>query len=127
MIQIDGIKRQVYIKMVVSVSVLAIRRDTGRQAEYKYPTGELLVASLAVAAMGTKRIRVANLPPEEPKETLRAALAPFGKIRDIYIFRGERYSAGDGNADPTLIVPFNRRRGQSLTVLWGAACHLLRL
>jgi hypothetical protein len=70
MIHIDGIKRQVYISMVDGECVLAVLRDTGGQVEYKYPNGELSIVSLAVAGMGTKRTRVANLPPELPNETL---------------------------------------------------------
>jgi hypothetical protein len=35
MIQIDGIKRHVYIRLVDSECVLALLRDTGGQAEYK--------------------------------------------------------------------------------------------
>ena len=42
------------------------------------------MVNLAVAGMGTKRIRVANLPPEVPNDTLRAALAHFGKVQDIH-------------------------------------------
>lgn len=39
--QIDGIKRQVYIEMVDSDCVLAVLPDTDGHAEYKYPNGEL--------------------------------------------------------------------------------------
>ena len=39
--------------------------------------------SLAVAGMGTKGIRIANLPPEVPNDTLRATIAPFGKVLDM--------------------------------------------
>jgi hypothetical protein len=39
MIQIDGVKRQVYIEMVDSECVLAVLRDTVGRAEYKYLTG----------------------------------------------------------------------------------------
>jgi len=80
MIKIDAIKRQVYIK---SVSVLAVFRETGKQGEYKYPTGEVSMAILATADMGTNRIRAANLPPEVPNETLRETPASFGNVLDI--------------------------------------------
>jgi hypothetical protein len=39
MIQIDGIKRQVFIKFVDNESVHALLRDTSGRAEYKHPTG----------------------------------------------------------------------------------------
>jgi hypothetical protein len=84
MIQVDGIKRQVYIKLADTESVLALLRDTAGQAEYKYPSGDLSIVNTALAGLGTKRIRIANLPPEVSNDTLRATLAPYGKI---WIFR----------------------------------------
>ena len=42
------------------------------------------MVNLAVAGRGTKRTRVANLTPEVPNDTLRAALAHFGKVQDIH-------------------------------------------
>jgi len=83
LIQLDDIKRQVYMKMVDGDCVLAILRDTGGQAEYKYRKGELSIVSLAMAGMGTNRIRVANLPPEVPNETLQETLAQFEKVLDV--------------------------------------------
>jgi hypothetical protein len=38
---------------------------------------------IAVAGMGYKKIRVANLPPEVLNDILRAVLAPFGQVIDI--------------------------------------------
>lgn len=36
--------------------------------------------STAMAGMGTKKIRIANLPPEEPDESLRSNLTQYGKV-----------------------------------------------
>jgi len=69
MIQIDGIKRHVYIKLADADSVHALLQDTAVQAEYKYPTGEMSVVHIALAGLGTKRIRVANLPPEASNDS----------------------------------------------------------
>jgi hypothetical protein len=85
MIQIHGVRRQVFIKKTGSDKVTAVLRDTGDQVEYKYPTGDVSFASLAMACMGTKRVQVANLPSEVPDETLRASLASYGKILDIQV------------------------------------------
>jgi hypothetical protein len=63
--------------------VLIVLRHTGGQAEYKYPTGQLSIVSISMSGMGSKRIRVASLPPEVPNETLLATLAAFGKVLDI--------------------------------------------
>ena len=89
MIQIDGIKRHVYIKLADAVSIQALLQDTAGHAEYKYPTGELTIVNIALAGLGTKRIRVANLTPETSNDNLKAALAPYGRIMNI---QNERWS-----------------------------------
>jgi hypothetical protein len=60
MIQIDGVRGQVFLKLTGSDKVTAVLRDTGDQVECKYPK-ETFHLSLAMAGMGTKRVRVANL------------------------------------------------------------------
>jgi hypothetical protein len=105
MIQIDGIKRHVYIKLTDNESVLTLLRDTAGQAEYKHPTGELTIVHITLAGLGTKRVRVANLPPEVPNDTLRAALVPFGKIVDIQNERWAktyRYAVDNGVRQATM-------------------------
>jgi hypothetical protein len=99
MIQTDGIKRQVFTKLPDNESVHAILRETGGQAEYKYPSGELSMVNMALAGMGTKRIRVANLPPEVPNDMLRAALAPLGNMQGTHVemwSKAYRYSVANG-------------------------------
>jgi hypothetical protein len=81
-ILIDGVRRQVFIKLTDSNKVTAVLQDTGDQVEYKYTTGDVSFVSLAMADIGKKRVRVANLPPEVPDETLRASLAPYRKVLD---------------------------------------------
>jgi hypothetical protein len=99
MIQVDGIKRQVYIKLTDNDCALALLRETGGKAEYKYPTGELFMVNITIAGMGRKRIRVAGLPPEVTNETLGETLAPYGKILDIHhetFTRAYRYTVSNG-------------------------------
>ena len=110
MIQIDGINRHVYIKLADADSVYALLRDTAGQAEYKYPTGDMSIVHIALAGNGTKRIRVANLPSEASNDTLKAALAPYGKIMDIQNERWSkvyryRLSAGNDGFITTRPVP----------------------
>ena len=83
MIQTDGPKRQAYIKLADISGVQALLRDTCGQAEYKHNTGKISIVSIAMAGMGTKKIRTANLPPEVPDESLRSTFAPFGKVVTI--------------------------------------------
>jgi hypothetical protein len=99
MIQIDGIKRQVFIKFVDKESVHAMLRDTAGMAEYKYPNGEIFGVTIDIAEMGTKRVRVANLPPEVPNDTLMEYLAPFGKVLNLHAetwAKTYRYSLSNG-------------------------------
>jgi len=107
MIQIEGIKRHVYMKLVDSEPVLALPRGTGSQAEYKYPSGELSIVNISLASLGTKRIRITNLPPEVSNDTLRATLAPYGKIMDIQnerLSKAYRYSVANGVRQVTMCL-----------------------
>jgi hypothetical protein len=83
MIQVDGHKRQVFIKFVDKECVRELLRNINGQAEYKRHTRELSLVTLAAAGMGTKRVRIANLPPEVQDEAIRTALTPYGTVMNI--------------------------------------------
>ena len=84
MIQIVGIKRQVFIKLTDSESMHAMLHETSGRAEYKYPNGEIYIVNIDIAGMGIKRIRVANLPPEVQNDTLQRSLTVYGKVMNVY-------------------------------------------
>ena len=99
MVQIDGIRRQVFIKLRTNDQILTILRDTNGSVDYKYPSGEIYQVTIDLAGLGTKRIRVANLPPEIPDEILRDALKPYGKFLDISVeswSKAYRYQVSNG-------------------------------
>jgi hypothetical protein len=83
MIQIDGPKRQFYIILTEEDYVNTGTRNKNGQVTYKHNTGKLSRVDMAVAAMGFKKIRIANLPPEVPEKTLRTTLAQYRKIMSI--------------------------------------------
>jgi len=83
MIQIDGTKRQVYIKMTDIEGVQDIIKGTGGQAEYTHTNGEISTVSVNTAGMEKRKIRIANLPPEVAEDTLRSSLAQYGKILSV--------------------------------------------
>jgi len=56
MIQVDGIRRQVFIKLVNNDSVQKILKDTNGEAKYKHHSGEVSTVGIAVAGLGTKRV-----------------------------------------------------------------------
>jgi len=84
MIEIDGIKRQVFIKFVDNESVHALLRDTAGRTETNSPNREISIVNIDMTGMGTKRIRVANVPPEVHNDTLHESLASFGKFLNIH-------------------------------------------
>jgi hypothetical protein len=107
MIQIDGKKRQVYIKLIDEKCVLSLLRSTDGQAEYKHHTGELSIVNITVAGMGTKSVRVANLPPEVPDDALRTALTPFGTamaIQEKMWSKTYRYAVANGIRQVTIML-----------------------
>ena len=49
MIQIDGIKRQVFIKLIDNAYMQALLRETNGQAEYKHHNRVLSIVNIAIA------------------------------------------------------------------------------
>jgi ribosomal protein S24E len=82
-IQIDRQQSKVYIKLTDHQVVVKLLQDMSGQFECKHSNGEITHVLFSEAGMGYRRVRVANLPPEEPENVLRAALAPYGKVLDI--------------------------------------------
>ena len=107
LVQIDGIRRQVFIKLTTSAQVLKLIQDTNGRVDYKYPTGEIFPVTLDVAGIGTKKIRIANLPPEIPDEILKEALKPYGKVIDITMEswpKAYRYQVANGIRNVSIIM-----------------------
>jgi len=107
MIQIDGIKKQVFVKLTDKEYMTTIINDTKGRGEYRYDTGEIFPVEITVAGMGYKKIRIANLPPEIVDDTVRNALAPFGKVLNIQNetwARTYRYSVDNGIRQITMTL-----------------------
>ena len=115
MIQVDGIRRQVYIKLV-NDSVQKIFKDTNAEAKYKYHTGEVSTVGITVAGLGTKRVRVANLPPEVPDTALRTLLAPFGKVQIIQEMWTKMYRYPVSNGIRQVTITLTKHIPSHLTV-----------
>jgi hypothetical protein len=99
MIQIDGTKRHEYIKLVTEQKVQKIVMDTNGHLTYKHADGLISVVLIEIAGMGTKSIRIANLPPEVPEHKIQAAMTPYGKIisrRHEVWARTYRYAVPNG-------------------------------
>jgi hypothetical protein len=74
MIQIDGTRRQVFIKFTEFNFLQDILNTTSGENVYKHATGEISPVRQTIAGMGQRRIRLANLPRELPNIRIRNAL-----------------------------------------------------
>ena len=103
MIQIDGIRRQVFIKLINDECV---NRYSAQLvvSQKKHQNEELSTVAIAVAGLGTKGVRVANLPPDVNDAVLMTSLAPFGKvtaIKDEMWAKSYRYAVAYGTRQMT--------------------------
>jgi hypothetical protein len=83
MIQIDGTKRQVYIKVRMQEVIDNIITRTKGALKYAHKEGILSTVKIGIAGLGGRRIRIANLPPEMPRMTIIRALETYCKVADI--------------------------------------------
>ena len=79
MIQIDGPRRQVFIKFVEIKYAHDILQTTQGTAEYKHTSGEVPIVRIEMAGRETKRVRIANLPPKYTKAHSAQILSPTEK------------------------------------------------
>jgi hypothetical protein len=70
MVQIDGPRRQVYIKLKNADQVCTFLHESGGQKEYKHDNGMISTVKMEPAGMGIRIIRIANLPPEVNDRTI---------------------------------------------------------
>jgi hypothetical protein len=83
MIQIDGARRHVYIKFTDGEYMNQILQDTKGQLEYNHDNGEISQVQTEIAGMGTKKVRVANLPPEVKEYEIKVHMSKYGEVRSI--------------------------------------------
>jgi hypothetical protein len=83
MLQIDGPRRHIFIKLKQCNELHRITQASYGLQEYKHANEEISQVGIEMAGLGTKRIRIANLPPEVPEGPIRTALARYGDIKTI--------------------------------------------
>jgi len=80
MVQIDGTRRQVYIKFTDFQYLQDLLHST---------TGEISQVKMEMAGMGTRRVRLANLRSETPDSAVSFAFSQYGEIKEM---QRERWS-----------------------------------
>ena len=83
MVQIDGTRRQVYIKFTDFEYLQDLLHSTTGQSEYKHDNREISQVKIEMAGMGTRRVRLANLPPETPDEAVSVVFSHYGEIKEM--------------------------------------------
>jgi len=83
MIQVDGPRRRVYIKFTDEENMNTIIRNTEGQLSFRHDNGEISKLFIEIAGMGTKKIRIASLPPEVKENEIRACMSRFGKVKSV--------------------------------------------
>ena len=87
-IQIDGPKRQVFIKFANTERMQHVLQETNGQMEFRHDSGELSMVKIEPAGMGVRRIRIANPPPEVHDRIVREMLTKYGEVKEILKTRG---------------------------------------
>jgi hypothetical protein len=83
MIQIDGPKRNVYIKFKNTDKLQQVLLDSRGQRDYKHDTGEISKVQIAPAGKGMRTIRIANFPPEVTDRSILNTLVRYGEVKEI--------------------------------------------
>jgi len=98
-VQIDGSQRHVYIKLRDNNRLQQVLHLTGGQAEHRHTNGEISMVLVETEGLGTRRFRIANLPPEVPEEVIRTIMARYGEVKDVQAetwARFYRYKVANG-------------------------------
>jgi len=82
MVQIDGPKPRVWIKFRDNGRMQDVLHSTGGHVEYRHTNGDVW-SPISTAAMGTRRVCIANLTPEVLDGVLQLVLSGCREVMDI--------------------------------------------
>jgi len=93
-VQIDGPKRHVYVKLLDNNRLQKVLHLTGGQIEYRHTHGEISMVRVETAGLGMRRLRIATLPPEVSDITIaghRVLVSYEGQPMTCYGCNGTRH------------------------------------
>jgi len=82
MVQVDGPRRQVYIKFK-DYHRIQETLSTNGHGEFRHAKGVIWKVRIEAAGLGIRRIGIANLPPEIPDRTVRMGLNRYGEVKEF--------------------------------------------
>ena len=80
MVQIDELRRHVYIKLREPQRMQAILTATQGQEDFRHENGEISKIRIEEPGLGMRGVSVASLPPEVDDKTLKMVMGAFGEI-----------------------------------------------
>ena len=83
MIQVDGPRKRVYIKFTDEESMNTTIQNTEGQISFRHDNGEISKVFNEIAGMGTKKIRIASLPPQVKGNEIGACMSRYGEVKSI--------------------------------------------
>ena len=72
-----------FIKLCDNNRLQQVLHLTGGQAEYRLTNEEISMVRVETASVGTRRVRIANLPPEMSEEVIRTIMARYREIKEV--------------------------------------------
>ena len=56
--------------------------STKGEADYMHDTGEITKVTITPAGLGKRQVRIANFPPEMPKDIIKEHLTKYGVVHE---------------------------------------------
>ena len=78
-VQIDGLRRHVYIKFSEPQRMQEILTATQGQEDFRHENGEISKVRFEAVRLGMRRVRVASLPPEVEDKILKMVMGSYGE------------------------------------------------
>jgi hypothetical protein len=99
MVQIDGHKRHTYIKFIDYNKVQKTLTSTKEHGEFLHKNGVISKVWIEAADLETRRVGIANIPPEVHDRAVRMGLGRYWKVKEVQeekLSRAYRYPMTNG-------------------------------